>query len=37
MVFVQARRGRHAANLVAVNFYTRGALLRAVNTLNGIH
>jgi hypothetical protein len=28
---------RHIPNLVAVNFYTRGALLRAVNTLNGIH
>jgi hypothetical protein len=27
----------HVPNLVAVNFYRRGDLLRAVNTLNGVH
>jgi hypothetical protein len=27
----------HVPNLVAVNFYARGDLLRAVNALNGVH
>lgn len=34
----ECRRIRHRIpNLVAVNFYRRGDLLRAVNTLNGVH
>jgi tRNA pseudouridine13 synthase len=30
------RLRHHVVNLVAVNFYARGALLRAVDTLNGV-